>query len=112
MKLFIQSSAEQDILRQIEWYSEQGLPDVARRFGIAVRFSVEALLKAPFAGSSRSTSNPQLADLRTWPVAGFDAFRVYYIARADDVQIVRILHGRRDVDAIVEEQDVEGPPEG
>ena len=47
MNLSIQASAEQDILRQVEWYAEKGLPAIAWRFHGAVLDAIDALLAMP-----------------------------------------------------------------
>jgi plasmid stabilization system protein ParE len=89
VKLFIQTAAEADILHQIEWYSQQGVPDIARRFGFAVRASVKALVARPRAGKPREIANLALAGLRTWPVKGFDDFRIYYLVRDEALVVIR-----------------------
>jgi plasmid stabilization system protein ParE len=106
---FVQEAAEQDILRQVEWYAEQGLPDVARRFHTAVLDAIEALLAMPEAGPPKPTNNPRLTGLRSWHVKGFDEFRVYYLARPELITVVRILHSKRDTRAILTRQEVEEP---
>lgn len=111
MKLFIQQSAEEDILRQVDWYAGQGLPDIAHRFHAAALEAIDALLAMPEAGSPRPTGNPRLTGLRSWSVRGFDEFRVYYQMQADLLTIVRVLHGKRDTAAILKEQDIARPPD-
>jgi hypothetical protein len=54
-------------------------------------------------------NNSRLAGLRTWPVKGFDEFRVYYLTQPDLVAIIRILHDKRDIGSILERQTVEDP---
>ena len=49
MNLFVQEAAERHLLRQVEWYAEQGLPDIAM-----------PLLATPEAGPPKHTSNPRL----------------------------------------------------
>lgn len=107
MKLFVQESAELDVLHQVEWYAKQGLIDVAQRFSEASVQAINSLVSAPEAGSPRYIDNPKLQGLRTWSVKGFDEFRVYYILHADLLIVVRILHSKRDTDAILEGQDVD-----
>jgi hypothetical protein len=63
----------------------------------------------PEAGAPKVVSNPQLAGLRTWPVKGFDEFRVYYLVRPTLLTVVRILHSKRNTDAILERQGVDVP---
>jgi toxin ParE1/3/4 len=105
--LFIQESAEQDIHRQVAWYAEKGLPDVARRFYTATLDAIDALLAMPGAGSLKPTSNPLLAGLRSCPIKGFDAFRIYYVLRDDVLIVVRVLHGKRDIGSILDSQDLD-----
>lgn len=107
MNLFIQGSAEQDILRQIEWYAERGLPAIARRFHAAALDAIDALVAMPDAGPPRLTSNPRLSGLRSWPVKGFDEFRIYYLVRPELLTVVRVLHGKRDIGAILDSQDLD-----
>jgi toxin ParE1/3/4 len=109
VKRFIQSSAEDDILRQFEWYAEQALSDIARRFRAAVMEAVDALVVMPAAGAPRYINNSLLAGLRTWPVKEFDEFRVYYLTQPDLVAVIRILHDKRDIGSILERQTVEDP---
>ena len=109
MRLFIQQSAEQDILRQVEWYADKGLADIARRFHAAILVAIDALQAMPDAGPPKPSANPELAGLRTWPIKGFDDFRVYYLARPDLLTIVRILHGRRDLGQLLASQTLEEP---
>jgi plasmid stabilization system protein ParE len=61
----------------------------------------------PESGAPRATANPRLSGLRTWPVKGFDQFRIYYLAQPDQLIIVRVLHDRRDTDTLLEVQDVQ-----
>lgn len=109
MNLFIQAAAEQDILRQIAWYAEKGLPAISRRFHASVLDAIDALLAMPDAGLPKLTNNHQLAGLRSWQVKGFDAFRVYYLVHPELLTIVRILHGKRDIGTILDEQELGEP---
>ncbi len=76
MKLIIQAAAEDDMLRQYDWYEKQGLSDIADRYCLAVRASISAALKRPKAGAPKHVRNPQLAGLRSWTVEGFHEFHV------------------------------------
>jgi plasmid stabilization system protein ParE len=57
LKLFIQVSAEADLLRQFEWYVEQGLPNIALQYRRAVREAINALVSMPGAGVPRHIAN-------------------------------------------------------
>jgi toxin ParE1/3/4 len=109
VKLIIQASAEDDMLRQYDWYEEQGLSTIADRFSAAVAAAIDAALNRPKAGAPKRVDNPALAGLRTWPVRGFDEFRIYYVLRPDTFIVVRVLHGKRDIGSILENQTVDDP---
>jgi toxin ParE1/3/4 len=109
VKLVLLPSADADIVRQFGWYVEHGLPDIARRFRSSVELSIKLALSRPKAGAPKHVSNPALSDLRSWPVKGFDEFRIYYLARQDALMVVRVLHGKRDIGAILEKQTVDDP---
>jgi toxin ParE1/3/4 len=104
MKTVIHAAAREDILRQYRWYLlEKDLPATALRFLDAVEKALGDLQRNPGLGSPRLFPNPQLAGLRSWPVAGFPSLRIYYIGKRDALRIVRILHGKRDIAAMLEE---------
>lgn len=104
MKSFIQSKGREDILRQYEYYLlEEAVEEVAERFLFSIESTIKQLCKHPHIGSPRSFSNNLLQGLRSWPVDGFEAIRIYYIAGADELRILRILHGKRDVESLFSE---------
>ncbi len=109
MRRTIQASAVEDILRQFEWYVENGLPHIAGRFRAAVAESLDELVTMPVAGAPRYIATSHLAGLRTWPVKDFAAFRVYYLAHPDVVIVLPILHDKRDIGRIIEEEAIEDP---
>jgi toxin ParE1/3/4 len=107
VKLLIQAEAEADILRQVERYAEQGLPHIARRCHTAILAAIDAALAMPDAGPPRPTANPALTGLRAWPVKGFDAYWIYYLAGPERLTVIRVLHGKRDIGTILEERDID-----
>lgn len=48
-------------------------------------------------GVRYETENPRLMRMRRWPVTGFENYLVYYRPLRDGIEIVRILHGARDI---------------
>jgi toxin ParE1/3/4 len=109
VKLIINAAAEDDMLRQYDWYEKQGLLDVADRYNLAVRASIGAALKRPKAGAPKRVRNPKLAGLRSWTVEGFHEFHVYYVIQADVFAVVRVLHDKRDVSVILNKQPLDDP---
>jgi len=92
-------------VRQFRYYLVTlNLPDIAVRFRDAVRRTVESLREHPFVGPRYGSSSPQLQNLRSWPVAGFEAIRIYYLLDEDAIHIIRILHGKRDVKRMLDRE--------
>jgi plasmid stabilization system protein ParE len=58
----------------------------------------------PGAGAFKILDNPSLTGLRSWPIHGFPAMRIYYIHSGDELRIIRILHGKRDINPLLEEE--------
>jgi plasmid stabilization system protein ParE len=109
VKLFVQEAAERDILSQIEWYASLGLSDIARRFQTSVWAAIDSLLNMPNAGAPKPSRNPTLAGLRSWPVRGFGEHNIYYLAQPGRLTIVRVLHDKRDIGSILDDQNLEHP---
>ena len=68
---------------------------------------MRALQRHPYVGAHYRSTNPKFPDVRSWPVTGFEAIRVYYAVDNERIQVIRILHGKRDVRQILENE--EGP---
>ena len=105
MKVSYRQAASNDVVRQFRYYLVSlNLPEIAIRFQDAVRRTVESLREHPFVGPRYGSSSPQLQNLRSWPVAGFEAIRIYYLLDRDAIRVIRILHGKRDVKRILERE--------
>jgi plasmid stabilization system protein ParE len=83
---------------------EQEAPGAAARFLEAVEASLERVREMPEIGSPRELDNPRLQGLRSWPVFGFEAVRVYYLATDDAIRVIRVLHGKRDLASILDRE--------
>ncbi len=105
MKVSYRQTASDDVVRQFRHYLVTlNLPEVAVRFRDAVRRTVQSLRQHPLVGPHYHLSNLQLQNLRSWPVAGFEAIRIYYLLDEDTIRVIRILHGKRDVKRILERE--------
>lgn len=103
MKTIVLPSARADILRQIDYFVEIGQDGIADRFLAATKTAIERVSQTPHAGPPRAMKNRRLAGLRTWPVDGFADMKIYYLVADDELTVIRVLHGRRDVARVLEE---------
>jgi toxin ParE1/3/4 len=103
VKVVYRQAASEDVVRQFRYYLiDQNLPEIAVRFRDAVRHTVDSLREHPQIGARYRSRKPDLQELRSWPVAGFETIRIYYLADRDAIHVIRILHGKRDVKRILE----------
>jgi toxin ParE1/3/4 len=101
MKSVVRSAARQDILDQFLYLIDQNVTHVAERFIDAVDETIAALTKRPRIGAPKKLKDPRLQGLRKWPVRGFEAIWVYYLVSGGILRVVRVLHGKRDVDRLL-----------
>lgn len=105
MKFVIQPAAREDILRQYRYYLfEKGSEETAERFLVAVREAIQQVLRNPGIGSPKALDHPALAGLRSASIRRFPAIRAYYLASGNTLRVLRVLHGKRDIDSLLEEE--------
>ncbi len=107
MKIVYRQAARDDVTRQFRYYLVNlDLPEVASRFREAVRTTAEAIRERPRSAPPCGLHNPQLRNLRSWPVAGFERLRFYFLVDDETIRVIRILHGKRDVKGILEREEL------
>jgi len=105
VKVLYRQTASDDIVRQFRYYLLTAkAPEIALRFREAVKRTIQSLSQNPHVGPRYSSSNPPLQILRSWPVAGFEAIRIYYALEEDAIHVIRILHGKRDLRRILQSE--------
>jgi toxin ParE1/3/4 len=77
--------------------------DVSDKFLTAAEETFKQLAQTPKMGRLREFSNPNLADVRQQAIKGFKNYLVFYRTRDTDVEVLRVLHGQRDIEAILDE---------
>jgi plasmid stabilization system protein ParE len=83
VKVLYRQAAREDAIRQFRYYLvERDLPEVAVHFRDAVRDTIEVLRQRPLVGPRYQLGHSKFHNLRSWPVAGFEAIRIFY--HADD----------------------------
>ncbi|MCA9433809.1 MAG: type II toxin-antitoxin system RelE/ParE family toxin [Candidatus Omnitrophica bacterium] len=100
MKLIKRPLARLDLL---ETYAYIALDSErsAERFLVSAQESFETLLEFPLIGHKGNFRKPHLQELRIWPVKDFSDYLVFYEAGDDYVEIVRVLHGARDLEGML-----------
>jgi toxin ParE1/3/4 len=88
--------AERDIEECFVFIGEENL-DVAVHFLVAVEDTIEIIAKNPLAGSVREFKDSKLKNIRVMLVKGFHRYQIYYTITDESIEIVRVLHGARDL---------------
>jgi toxin ParE1/3/4 len=81
-------------------YIQKDSPASAIRFLDAAEETFDLLAQSPELGGRYEVSNSQLASLRVWRVKGFEKLLVFYQRIARGVEIIRVVHGARDLPAL------------
>ncbi|WP_293122261.1 type II toxin-antitoxin system RelE/ParE family toxin [Microcoleus sp. bin38.metabat.b11b12b14.051] len=77
--------------------------EVAEQFLVAADETFKLLGKMPGLGKMSQFYNPRLANIRQYQIRGFKRYLIFYRAEETGVEILRVLHGVRDLEAILDE---------
>ncbi len=83
----------------VDYYLEQSGNGLATRFSAELKDAFERIGRNPGVGSRLVGDHCGLPGLRTWPVSGFP-YLVCYFDTSDYIDVLRILHGARDLEAV------------
>lgn len=102
MELVVRPEAEADIDAAAGFYASEGDVELGLRFFDAVQRTFDTLVGQPHLGRVQEWVASRLRGCRRWPVAQpFDVHQVFYLPSESRVEIVRVLHGARDVPALL-----------
>lgn len=94
--------ANRDVEEAVAFYLGEGGERAALGFVDALERAYAYLGRHPAAGSPRCGHELSIPGLRCWPLGRFPHL-VFYVEREDHVDVWRVLHGRRDVPAWMQE---------
>jgi toxin ParE1/3/4 len=97
MRILRRKRAVEDAEEIADYIAQDNL-EAAIRFLDNVESTLQQLFTAPGAGSPFESTHPELANLRFRRVKGFPLHVVFYIAHEEAIEVVRILHGARDLE--------------
>ncbi len=101
-KLLIRPKAIQDLTAHA-FYIAEDAPEESGRFLEDAESSFRLLVEIPEIGSPRMLASPHLKGLRIWPVRNHPRHLIFYLAKDEHVEIIRILHSRRDLPTTLRE---------
>lgn len=93
-----------DDLINLAYYIAQDDLAAADRFLDACDETFHELEQMPGLGRVREFRNPALKDIRMWFVKGFKHHLIFYRLTNTGIEIIRVLHGARDLEHIFDEE--------
>ena len=102
----IRPKADQDLEAQAYYLATRSQPEVGHRFLIAAHETFALLATHPKMGWQPKLRVPELKSLRVFSIFGFEKMLVLYRPIANGVEIVRVVHGSRELRALVRREGV------
>ncbi len=97
-------AAMRDLIAQWVWYAENAGINVADRFLEAAEYTLTLLSTQPESGSILFAGKAELQGMRRVPLSdGFEKILLFYFPLEDGVDLVRVVHGNRDLERLLTE---------
>jgi toxin ParE1/3/4 len=90
-------------LDELAKYIQRDDPSAAIRFLEAAEATFQRLAEMPELGQRQLFAKKELADLRVWQVQGFKNYLIFYRPIERGIEVIRVLHAARDIDALFAE---------
>jgi toxin ParE1/3/4 len=95
--------ARQDLVDVFHHYAQRGEIGTARRFLKDAEATFERLASMPGLGVHYEPDDPAFADLRVSSLGRFKNHLVFYRPTPGGIEVLRVLHGARDIRGILAE---------
>ncbi|HAZ44874.1 MAG TPA: type II toxin-antitoxin system RelE/ParE family toxin [Cyanobacteria bacterium UBA11369] len=106
-RLIIKDRAEQDLRQQAEYILLNGNADAAVRFLSAAETTFAQLATMPRIGKVTQLVLSRLGEVRQWRIREFEEHLIFYRIQETTIEILRVLHGSRDLADVLSELDRE-----
>lgn len=100
-RVIFQPAAEADLDEIADYIAEDNIKAAVRFYDAAFE-ACRRLAEMPGMGAARPSKKAELAGLRTWPIKGFRNYVICYRPSPEGIQVLRILHGMRDLNRILD----------
>jgi toxin ParE1/3/4 len=96
--------ADADLVAIFRYYAREAGFRIADRFFSEAESTFARLAGMPGMGSRYAPEEPLYADLRYFPVSRFRDYLVFYRPVTDGIEVIRVLHGARDIDSLLADE--------
>lgn len=95
-KITYRQKALEDIAEIVQYLAMEN-PNSAKLFRKALEETIEVIAAMPEIGSQRHFKHPDLANVRFVPIKQFEKHLVFFQVCDNNLHIIRIVHGARDL---------------
>jgi plasmid stabilization system protein ParE len=100
-KLRLTDVAVSDIRDQADWYEQRSRHALARGWEKEVTAALIRIEKNPRSGAKCGFSANELQGIRRMAIAGFPRHLIFYCAEEQEITILRVVHGARDLESLL-----------
>ena len=97
-KVIVRPEVVRDLDAQAEYLAEHSDLDTALRFYLAAEETFALIATQPRMGRARDFGNPLLKGVRMCLMKEFDRNLIFYRPLKDGIEVLRIVHGARDIE--------------
>lgn len=98
--VLVRPAAERDLDEQAEYLAIHRTVEVGVRFYRAAEKTFQLLASQPEMGKRAEYRSPLLSGMRMFPMKEFPKHLVFYCPVEDGIEIIRVLHGARDIESL------------
>jgi len=95
----LRSAAEKDLLEHARYLQDKN-EQAAIAFLDAFDAAIVLIGRSPGIGGTCHFKNPLIDGIRVWPISGFKSYLIFYRIQSDEIEVVRVIHGARDLSSI------------
>jgi toxin ParE1/3/4 len=93
--------ARKDIEQQATYLSQEATPAIGHKFLLSAHETFVLLAAYPEMGWHFRLQHPRLTSLRAFRISRFEKMVVLYLPASTGVEIVRVIHGSRNLLALI-----------
>lgn len=100
-QLIIRNRATQDLRQQANYILGNGSVDAAEQFLELAEATFTQISIVPRIGKSVDFVSDRMGEVRQWRIKNFQDYLVFYRVQDEQIEILRVLHGSRDLEGIL-----------
>ncbi|MBE9141077.1 type II toxin-antitoxin system RelE/ParE family toxin [Nodosilinea sp. LEGE 07088] len=95
----------QDLIAHATYISLDNL-DASDRFLHAAEATFQRIAELPNIGRLSGFSNLAIAQIRQYPIKGFNKYIIFYQIHPETVEVIRVLHGAQNLEFILDNDQI------